>query len=277
MLDPKINLPQPDSSRIRLDVGTVDAVGRQRRDPNTRKDFKKVLEGESEDNELSETDVEAKLRASKARGKSIFDVQAGAAQVADARGDLADVSSKRSKSSKKEKATDSTESKGELSYLDSNRPANSQPLQRQSFDIEAGVSEGGTTGATPLKQIVDQIVDSLYTLKTDGKTETVLMLKHPPELMGSELVLTAFSQAKGEFNIAIHNLTQAAQLFLEQNNIRLGLKQALEEHGYTVHIITTTTEPFTTVAMEGPESARKDRQNREDDSQQNQEKNRQNR
>jgi hypothetical protein len=274
MLDPKINGPQADSIRTRLDVGAVDALGRHRRDPNTRKDFKKVLEGESESGEISEAETQAKVRASKARGKSIFDVQAGATQVRDARGDLADVSPKSAKSNKKQKTSDYTESRGDLSSLDSERPTNLQALQRQSFDIESGASGSSSSDRLSLQQIVDQIVDSLYILKRDGQTETVVMLKHPPELTGSELVLTSFSQAKGEFNIAIHNLTQAGQLFLEQNNIKLGLRQALEEHGYAVHIITTTTQPFTTIATESTESARKDRQNREDDNQQNKEKNR---
>lgn len=270
MQDSKIDGSQSDINRVRLNVGAVDATGRQRRDPNTRREFKKVLEKESEDSSLG--DADEKLNAGKMRKGSIFDMQAGMTAVVEGKEDRSS-SGKPSKSGKNQKASDYTESRGDLSYLDPNRSAN-MPIQSRSFDIGSGGSEEAASGSLTLQQIIDQVVDSIHVLKADGHTETVVMLKHPPELVGAELVLTAFSQARGEFNIAIHNLTQAAQLFLEQNNIRLGLKQALEEKGYTVHIITTTTQPFTTVAAEGPESARKDRQTKdEDEGQQQQQRN----
>lgn len=264
MLDPKINGPTPDIGKARLDVSSIDALGRQRRDdPNTRRNFKKVMDGESEGGEHGETDA-ATAKVNPANKRSIFDVlPSGALQGAEARAETTSSSPTATPANKKQKMSAYNEARGDLSDLPSERPL-SQFVSRQSFDIEAGSSGGGAATTTSMQQIVDQIVDSLYTLKTSGGTETVVMLKHPPELAGAELLLTSFNHAKGEFNIALHNLTQAGQLFLEQNNIRIGLKQALEEQGYTVHMITTTTEPLRTIAMEGPESARKDRQDRED-------------
>lgn len=260
-MEPIINGPQEiNTSKSRLNVSNVDALGRQRRDPNTRKDFKQVLDG---DVDAKENDGEENPKVVQGR-KSIFDVlPSGALQSAQSHHAHGETPQTPTQTAKKQKSSAFQEARGDLSDLPSDRPL-SQFVSRQSFDIDASGSGGGGASSPSLQQVVDQIVDSLYILKTDGGTETVVMLKHPPELAGAELSLTSFNHAKGEFNIGIHNLTQAAQLFLEQNNIRMGLKQALEEHGYTVHIITMTPEPIKTVAMESTESTRQDRQDRED-------------
>lgn len=92
-----------------------------------------------------------------------------------------------------------------------------------------------------IKDIIDQI-EKMVTVTTDYKTDTIVSLTYPPQFEGVNIVLTSYTDARGEFNIRFENLTQAAKNILDmqanQNSLRLGL----QERGYMVHIITTTTQ-----------------------------------
>jgi len=92
-----------------------------------------------------------------------------------------------------------------------------------------------------LQQIIDQIISKLYTIEKSGKTDTLIKLKHPPLFAGSGIVVTSFDTAKKEFNITFENLTAAAKQILDLRENQDALKLALEQKGYTVHIITATT------------------------------------
>jgi len=105
--------------------------------------------------------------------------------------------------------------------------------------------------ALHMKEIVDQIINKLYTLDTSGKTDTLITLKHPPLFAGTNIVITSFKTAKGEFNITFENLNQEAQKLLDRIESQNTLKSALAEKGYTVHIITTTSLSETLPLVEG--------------------------
>ncbi len=100
--------------------------------------------------------------------------------------------------------------------------------------------------AAPIKshilEIVKAIIDKLSTVKAQGKTETIISIKqHSSLFRGANIVITSFDHAKGEFNIAFENLTQVAKNLLDRQENKNSLKLALEQKGYTVHIITATT------------------------------------
>lgn len=118
-----------------------------------------------------------------------------------------------------------------------------------------------------LKEIIDQIIDKLYTISTSGRSDTLIQLKHPPLFAGASVVITTFSSAKGEFNIAFENLTQAAQQLITMKENQEALKFALDQKGYTVHIITATTLSESSSSIEG-ESAGRDREENEGNSDQ---------
>ena len=59
---------------------------------------------------------------------------------------------------------------------------------------------------------------------------------------GASVVITAFDSARGEFNLAFENLTPEAKRLLDSHENQRSMKLALEEKGYAVHIVTTTTE-----------------------------------
>lgn len=92
---------------------------------------------------------------------------------------------------------------------------------------------------TQLQKVIEQIIEKLYIMKAENQTDTVITLKNMPLLEGAKVTISSFSSAKGEFNIAFENLTQAAQNLIDIN--RDSLKYVLEHKGYTVHMITTTT------------------------------------
>ncbi|TXI35576.1 MAG: hypothetical protein E6Q59_10740 [Nitrosomonas sp.] len=123
--------------------------------------------------------------------------------------------------------------------------------------------------ATPqtLKALVDQIVDKLQIVTQGGITDTVMTIKNPPILAGSELVLTSFDTAKGEFNIAFTNLTQAGKALLDSQQAHL--LSALEKQGYVTHIVVTTTEPYVRTVAEANPAQQQERQRRDEPEQQN--------
>lgn len=92
---------------------------------------------------------------------------------------------------------------------------------------------------TPVWQIVDKIVEEMYTLEKSGQTDTVITLKHPPIFEGAQIVVTSFDSAKKEFNLAFENLTNNAKNLLDTN--LAALTRDLHEKGYVTHIVTTST------------------------------------
>jgi hypothetical protein len=96
------------------------------------------------------------------------------------------------------------------------------------------------TRVVELQQVVDKIVKELYTMEVNGKTTSVVTIKDHPILKEAQVVVTGFESAKKEFNISFENLTQVGQRLLDQNLDSLRL--AMEQKGFTVHILTTTTQ-----------------------------------
>lgn len=94
---------------------------------------------------------------------------------------------------------------------------------------------------SPISPIIQDIIDQITTVTTKDQSDTVITLKYPPQFAGVNVVVTSYAGAKGEINIRFENLTQAGKTILDmqqnQNSLRLGL----QERGYMVHILTTTT------------------------------------
>lgn len=92
-----------------------------------------------------------------------------------------------------------------------------------------------------IQEIINQMMEKVAEIKHAGKTETIVTLKNPPSFAGATIVVTAFDNAKNEFNISIENLTQAAKNMMDMQHNRDSLLLALEQKGYAVHILATTT------------------------------------
>ena len=120
--------------------------------------------------------------------------------------------------------------------------------------------------ATNIQDIITQMTEHLSKMETDGRTDTTITLKYPPMFNGVNLIVSSFDTAKGEFNVAFENLTQAAKNILDMRINQESLRQALEHKGYAIHIVTTTTNIENPV-IGAPEPSKRD-QARDDQQQQ---------
>lgn len=121
-----------------------------------------------------------------------------------------------------------------------------------------------------IQEIITQMIEKVTEMKKSGTTETVLTLKNPPLFEGATIIITAFDNAKNEFNITIENLTQAGKHLMDQQGNKDSLLLALEQKGYTVHILTTTTlaENRPVVPLEKQEQTGRERGNEREGKQQ---------
>ena len=139
--------------------------------------------------------------------------------------------------------------------------------------ISSGVSQNSEAADTPipnLQQIIDQIVDKVYTLKTQGTTETVMTLRFPPILSGATLTVSAFDSARGEFNITFSDLSPAAKELLDMQQAQNSLQRALQDKGYTVHIVITTTETENRISFDESQPQQNERDQEDQQGQQQQ-------
>lgn len=120
------------------------------------------------------------------------------------------------------------------------------------------------------QQLVDAIVKAISTVETQGKTDTVVTLKQPPMFAGTNVVLTSYETAKGEFNIRFENLTAQAQTFMDMQQNQESLRFALQQKGYAVHIIVATTQIESPQIAANPQQPSRDGSSQEQPQQQQQ-------
>jgi|GEM_PF-5756120 len=93
-----------------------------------------------------------------------------------------------------------------------------------------------------LHDLIDQIVAKLYTIEKNGVVDTVIELNHPPLFKGAQLIVHANEHASREFNLTFGNLSLEAKKVLDMMQNQASLRDALEQRGYGVHIVITSTE-----------------------------------
>ncbi|MBA3602579.1 MAG: hypothetical protein H0W50_02835 [Parachlamydiaceae bacterium] len=90
-----------------------------------------------------------------------------------------------------------------------------------------------------LRALIEQLVKEITVMIKSDKSETTLTLSQPPLFAGAQVTMTGFDSARGEVNITFANLTQNAQMVVQQQ--QQNLLAGLEAKGYHVHIFTATT------------------------------------
>lgn len=119
---------------------------------------------------------------------------------------------------------------------------NPMTMAPTALNVVAGTAaEQPLSSAAQIQEVIDQIVNKIYTIKVEGQTDTVITLKHPPLFEGATLTLKTYDTAKGEFNITFEHLCPEAKQLLDMQEHQKSLKLALEQKGYAVHIITVST------------------------------------
>lgn len=250
-------------------------AGRPSKEPEGRDDFKKLVDRRNDRGARStkHTDDEHNIAESE-EAHSVFDlVVKKVAKAHPEQEDLASMPNMAAAAAASDMAKLHTEGSDDLAELIAKKSSSSTPFAQQYVDpredltqfnpppfslgsitgAEGAVTREGTTAAA-MQALIDQMVDKLSTIKTGDITDTVMSIKNPPIFEGSELVVTSFGTARGEFNISFTNLTQEAKALLDSQ--RSNLMNALEQKGYVTHIVVTTTEPYErTVAEANPSQA----------------------
>jgi hypothetical protein len=112
-----------------------------------------------------------------------------------------------------------------------------------------------------LIRLAEKVVEKIFIMKSEGRTEITLLLKNIPHFEGAQLRITEFSSARGEFNLSFTNLTSQGHALISKNEARDMLNQALHEKGYVVHQITADIE---TIFAPESTASREDGQNQKD-------------
>jgi len=109
---------------------------------------------------------------------------------------------------------------------------------------EAPVKPEAVPVPKTVQDIVNQIVEGVrkvQTVKTPSEVNTTITLNHPGNFEGVRVTVTSYKSAAKEINVKFENLTQQAKETLDLGVNRTALHQALDQKGYTVHMIVTST------------------------------------
>ncbi|MFT4554045.1 MAG: hypothetical protein ACI9S8_002690, partial [Chlamydiales bacterium] len=132
-----------------------------------------------------------------------------------------------------------------------------------SGDVASVDKAAATLSLEEMKALVDKLVDKLYIMKADGSTETTITLKNVPLFEGATVTVKEFDSATGEFNLTFANLSNEAKELLDRQLNQNMLKSSFQEKGFTLHIVTNTTEEVATFTSES-ESTGEDQEAQEE-------------
>lgn len=214
-----------------------------------KKDFEKVMKQKDDEGEEKQVMGDNKDGLQKQMGGVLAGVGAFEG-IAAREGYLPEKSTGADAGSEKKERTEFMQEQTDLSGIQ-------QMSQDQKFVALANeVSEVDRSKAQDalkkVQEIVDQIVQKIYTLEQEGKTETILTLKHPPLFAGVDLKLTEWDTARKEFNITFSNVRSDAKPILDALVTQNVLQRALEQRGYVTHIIVVTTQKEEPIATREP-------------------------
>jgi len=119
-----------------------------------------------------------------------------------------------------------------------------QQEQSLSESVAAADRSAGVTKQSKAQMDLMQklLAKAITQMKTDGKTETTISIKNIPLFANAKVTVTSFETARGEFNITFSELSNEAKQLLDNQLVKESMLRHLEEKGYMVHIMVTTTE-----------------------------------
>lgn len=127
----------------------------------------------------------------------------------------------------------SQEGNPDLSYVN----PFAQPLTKTETDV--ATTEKQMITQRSIKEIMEQLVDGIQTIKTGEDTTTIVRLQYPPILEGAQVSLTMVKHAENAITIAFSDLSAQAKQFLDPKID--DLRKVMEQSGYVAEKITTTT------------------------------------
>lgn len=131
------------------------------------------------------------------------------------------------------------------------------------FNNEKPQIEEEAAPRATMRELAARIIEKIQTMRTEGKTDTIVTLRSPPMLEGATVTLSALDGAKREFSISFANLSDTAKLFLDRRLADDNLVQILERKGIIVNSMRTTTLPELPLATDTDNRFDRDQQQRE--------------
>lgn len=127
------------------------------------------------------------------------------------------------------------------------RPSSSNLDSMAAQEVTPTVAAPGSSQSelvAKIKEYVDLIVNKIYTVKLDGKTDTVVTFNQQNDnlLAGAKLTISSYDTATGQFNLTFSELSPTAKRILDMQQTQNSLMLALEKKGYMLHILVVTTE-----------------------------------
>ncbi|GAB4233767.1 MAG: hypothetical protein Tsb0021_12880 [Chlamydiales bacterium] len=281
------NIDDSDSFRVRMDANknTIEERDGERRQPvlRSKRDFRKYLEDDEDKKTEEEEEVSPSLKR-KGEGEEQKSKKPSTESI------LAQLDEENKPSSALEnlasrQGVNTLEQRVDLSFDQESEGSASERRDSQPISIEQPQGlQTATQMLTPaqkaekadqlkqIQEIANQIVDKVHTIRQEGKTDTILTLRYPPIFAGAQLRITAYDQARGEFNIAFSQLSYQAKALIDSAEIQQQLHRSLEQKGYVAHILIATTEKDdqAIIEMNANSFARNDeeRENKEGEGQQ---------
>lgn len=93
-----------------------------------------------------------------------------------------------------------------------------------------------------IQEIFEKVVQNIQIMSEKGQSNTSVEIKNIRHFENATLTIHEFDHAKGELNITFGNLSNEAKEILDRQQNQEMLKQSLSEKGYTLHILTASTE-----------------------------------
>jgi len=119
-----------------------------------------------------------------------------------------------------------------------------QQEQALSESVASAEKAAGSVKASKAQMdlMMKMLAKAITQMKAEGKTETTISIKNIPLFADAKLTVTEFDTAKGEYNITFSELSAQAKQMLDNQQVKESMLRHLEERGYLVHIMITTTE-----------------------------------
>lgn len=114
-------------------------------------------------------------------------------------------------------------------------------IQQTNSNTSENVHYASPQMVEQIPELIEKFVERVQVMETQGEVETTVTLKNGI-FNEARLVVTTQDTAPGEFNIKFENLTPEAQKIIAMQDNQGALRSALDQKGFTVHIIVATTQ-----------------------------------
>jgi hypothetical protein len=116
-------------------------------------------------------------------------------------------------------------------------------IENTELKLATGEGKDITVGnRSDIRALAEKMVDQIQVIVKTDVSETTVTLKGPNTFAGAEITVKEFNSAKGEFNVEFTGLKAEGKELLDMPLNQDGLRAAMVERGFALHIISTNIE-----------------------------------